>query len=129
MDKLTVKGTRIVDSHGRERILTGLNVCDKGKYVEGQRRIYGTMWNKGLAADMKAHGMDLIRLGMTWDAIEPQPGEYNDEFLDSIGNILDECKDAGVYVYLDMHQDLFSGTDLNCGDGAPKWATMTRKYK
>ena len=35
MDKLTVKGTRIVDSHGRERILTGLNVCDKGRYIEG----------------------------------------------------------------------------------------------
>ncbi|MDY3088106.1 MAG: cellulase family glycosylhydrolase [Oscillospiraceae bacterium] len=129
MDKLTVKGTRIVDSHGRERILTGLNVCDKGRYIEGQRRIYGEQWTKGLAAGMKAHGMDLVRLGITWDAIEPEPGEYNEEYLDFIGGILDECKDSGVYVFLDMHQDLFSGTELLCGDGAPKWATLTGKYK
>ena len=101
MDKLTVKGTRIVDSHGRERILTGLNVCDKGRYIEGQRRVYGEQWTKGLAADMKAHGMDLVRLGITWDAIEPEPGEYNEEYLDFIGGILDECKESGVYVFLD----------------------------
>lgn len=129
MDKLHVSGTRIVDSHGRERILTGLNVCDKGKYIEGSRRIYGTQWKKGLADNIKSHGMDLIRLGITWDAIEPNPGEYNEEYLEFIRGILDECKDAGVYVFLDMHQDLFSGADLLCGDGAPKWATLTGKYQ
>ena len=48
MDKLTVKGTRIVDSHGRERILTGINVCDKGRYEEGKSRTYGELWEKGL---------------------------------------------------------------------------------
>lgn len=129
MDKLTVKGTRIVDNHGRERILTGLNVCDKGKYIAGKRRVYGEMWTKGLAENMKAHGMDLVRLGMTWDAVEPSPGKYNEEYLAHIQQILDECAAAKVYVYLDMHQDLFSGTGLNCGDGAPKWATLTGKYK
>ena len=129
MDKLTVKGTRIVDSHGRERILTGINVCDKGRYEEGKSRTYGELWEKGLAADIKEHGMDLIRLGLTWDAIEPKPGEYNEEYLGFIGDILDECKEAGVYVFLDMHQDLFSGSSLLCGDGAPKWATLTGKYK
>lgn len=129
MDKLISKGTRIIDSHGRERILTGINVCDKGQYVEGGRRIYGKQWNKGLAADLREHGMDLIRLGITWDAVEPEPGKYDESYLDFIADILDECAEAGVYVFLDMHQDLFSGTDLNCGDGAPKWATLTGKYK
>lgn len=129
MDKLTVNGTRIVDQHGRERILTGMNVCDKGKYVEGKHRIYGEMWTNGLAANLKAHGMDLVRLGITWDAVEPVPGKYSEEYLEHIQSILDECAEAGVYVYLDMHQDLFSGTDLNCGDGAPKWATLTGKHK
>lgn len=129
MDKLTVKGTRIVDSHGRERILTGLNVCDKGKYIEGKRRVYGEMWTSGLAENMKAHGMNLVRLGITWDAIEPTPGNYNEEYLTHIQKILDECAAAEVYVYLDMHQDLYSGADLNCGDGAPKWATLTDNYK
>lgn len=68
MDKLTVKGTRIVDSHGRERILTGLNVCDKGRYIEGQRRIYGeqVLDNRG-AHQVAASTMP--------DTQEPAPGD------------------------------------------------------
>ena len=129
MDKLIVKGTKIIDSNGRERILTGINVCDKGRYIEGERRVYGELWKKGLAEEFKNHGMDLVRLGLTWDAIEPQPGEYNEDYLNFIGDIIDECEQAGIYVFLDMHQDLFSGADLLCGDGAPKWATLTGRYK
>ncbi|MCQ2479687.1 MAG: cellulase family glycosylhydrolase [Clostridia bacterium] len=130
MEKIIVDGKRLVDSLGRERIFNGLNVCDKGVYNEKTgKRDYGTLWHKGLAKELKENGFELIRLGLIWDAVEPKKGEYNKEYIDFILDILDECESEGIYVFLDMHQDLYSGFGDGCGDGAPDWACLTDKYK
>ncbi len=130
MEKITVDGKRLVDSLGRERIFNGLNVCDKGVYNEKTgKRDYGTLWHKGLAKELKENGFELIRLGLIWDAVEPKKGEYNKEYIDFILDILDECESEGIYVFLDMHQDLYSGFGDGCGDGAPDWACLTDKYE
>lgn len=130
MEKIKADKLRLVDSYGRERIFNGVNVCDKGCYCkETDKRIYGTVWNKGTAKKLKQSGIDLIRLGFVWDAVEPEMGKYDDAFLDSIKSILDECEQEGVYAYLDMHQDLYSGFGNGNGDGAPAWATMTGGHK
>lgn len=130
MAEIYSDGQRIVDSFGRERIFNGINVCDKGRYnVKTGKRDYGTLWQKGLAKKLKASGITLIRLGITWDAVESRMGIYDDKFLDFIKDILDECAEAGVSVYLDMHQDLYSGFGDGDGDGAPDWACMTGKHK
>lgn len=126
MEKITANQKRLVDSFGRERIFNGVNVCDKGCYCEDTgKRKYGEVWNKGTAKKLRQSGMDLIRLGFTWDAVEPEMSKYNDAFIDGIRDILDECEKEGVYVYLDLHQDLYSGFGNGNGDGAPYWATMT----
>lgn len=130
MERIIADEKRLIDSFGRERIFNGLNVCDKGVYNEQtKRRDYGTLWHEGLAEELKANGFNLIRLGLIWDAIEPQKGQYNKEYIDFICSILDECEKAGIFVYLDMHQDLYSGFGDGCGDGAPDWACLTDKYK
>ena len=130
MEKIFADGKRLVDSLGRERIFNGFNVCDKGVYNEStKKRDYGTLWHKGLAKDLKENGFDLIRLGLIWDAVEPQKGQYNKEYIDFIKDVLAECEAEGVYVYLDMHQDLYSGFGNGCGDGAPEWACLTDGYK
>lgn len=130
MEKIIADGKRFIDSFGRERIFNGLNVCDKGIYNEKtKKRDYGTLWHKGLAKELKEKGFNLIRLGLIWDAIEPQKGQYNQEYIDFICSILDECEKEGIFVYLDMHQDLYSGFGDGCGDGAPEWACLTDKYK
>lgn len=130
MEKIISQGKKLVDSLGRERIFNGFNVCDKGVYnKETKRRDYGTLWHKGLAKELKEKGFDLIRLGLIWDAVEPQKGQFSKEYLDFIRSILDECQEYGVYVYLDMHQDLYSGFGDGCGDGAPDWACLTDRFK
>ena len=121
---------RLRDSSGRERIFNGINVCDKGVYQpETGRRLYGTLWKKGTAKQLSSSGINLIRLGLTWDAVEPEMGGYDEKFLGFIKDILDECEKENVFVYLDMHQDLYSGFGDGDGDGAPAWASMTGKYK
>lgn len=129
MDKIYARGQKLYDHYGRERIFNGLDVCDKGAYnPETGKRVYGTQWKSGLAETFRKAGMNLVRLGLTWDAVEPKMGVYDEAFLQSIREILDECEAEGIYVYLDMHQDLYSGFGDGPGDGAPAWATLTGKY-
>lgn len=129
MEKIRAEQMRLIDSFGRERIFTGVNVCDKGYYnSETGKRDYGKIWGKDTAGQLKRAGINLIRLGFVWEAIEPEMGKYNDEYIDHLEKILDECEREGVYVYLDMHQDLYAGFGDGEGDGAPDWATMTNGH-
>ncbi len=130
MNKIITDGTRLIDSAGRERIFNGVNICDKGVFnSEKGVREYGMLWEKGLARKLKEKGFNLVRLGITWDAVEPEKGVYNEEYIEKIISIINECEKNKIYVYLDMHQDLYSGFGDGCGDGAPSWATITDKYK
>ncbi len=130
MERIYTKGTKILDSYGRERIFNGINVCDKGRAnKETGKNDYDLAWDDTIAETLYTHGFNMIRMGITWDAVEPEPGKYNMAYLNKIRSYLDECEQKGIYVYLDMHQDLFSHYGENVGDGAPDWATDTGKYK
>ena len=74
----------------------------------------------------RANGLDIIRLAVTWQNIEPQMGVYNEKYLKSLDRIFDLAAKYGVYILLDMHQDLYSKFDGDSvGDGAPGWAAIT----
>jgi endoglycosylceramidase len=64
-------------------------------------------------------GFNLVRLTIFWEAIEPQPDYYDQSYLNSIKDMVDQAGQRGIYVLLDMHQDLYS-RHLK-GDGAPAW--------
>jgi len=54
-------------------------------------------------------GFNTIRLIMMWEAIEPHArGEYDEEYLDYIERIVEIAEDYGIYVLMDMHQDMLS---------------------
>lgn len=55
------------------------------------------------------------------DAVEPQPGIYNGGYLRKIRDYAELCEKNGIYIFLDMHQELCSN---RYGDGAPGWATI-----
>lgn len=120
MHTICAEGTRFVDLLGRERIFSGVNVVDKSDYSDG---IQNFPLNEDDLIAFRARGWNLIRLGFTWAKIEPAPEQYNEAYIDSISFLLDRCEEYGIYVFLDMHQDLFSSC-IN-GDGAPFWATLT----
>jgi len=58
-----------------------------------------------------------------WSAVEPEPGQYDETCLQSVDERIGWARDAGLYVILDMHQDLWSET-IPGGNGAPAWAIL-----
>ena len=126
MDKIRIDGMRFVDEHGRERIFSGMNVVDKKDY-DANNKFYNYSPDTFPFEEFRARGYDMIRLGFTWCAMEPTPSNYNQQLIDDLCRFLDKCEEYGIYAYLDCHQDVYSSYCY--GDGAPRWATITDKYK
>lgn len=70
---------------------------------------------------IKSWGYNTIRYVLTWEAIEHKgPGIYDEEFIDYTIKILQVIHDVGgLYVFLDLHQDVWSR--FSGGSGAPLW--------
>ncbi|MGN0527482.1 MAG: cellulase family glycosylhydrolase [Eubacterium sp.] len=112
---------KIRDEHDRQRIFKGINLCMKDPKISPRRlkKFLYTAGSTSLEACKKC-GVNIIRLGITWALIEPKRGIYNNEALTVIKEFVNDCEDMGIYVVIDMHQDLFSKKFH--GDGAPDWA-------
>ena len=54
-----------------------------------------------------------------WAGVEPQKGIYNQTYLELMRNLTMKLGEAGIYVLVDLHQDLFSR--YFCGEGVPDW--------
>ena len=123
MERISVKGTAFVDESGRERIFNGINLVNKGHYDEktGQMDYFNVNWDEDMFRQFSEKGINLIRFGLVWKAIEPAPGIYNEDYLDYMEKFVDMACRYGIYVYLDVHQD--------CFHGMPDWATVTDSYK
>lgn len=97
-------------------------------------------------------GFNAFRLLVSWEGVSPErAGKYDTEYLESIRRVAQIANAHGVWVLLDMHQDMFSRhlvvryneqpeygdpgsientilallppyTDTVRGDGAPRWA-------
>ncbi|MGN7359785.1 cellulase family glycosylhydrolase [Paenibacillus sp. SAF-054] len=117
MKKLHADGQRIVNEEGQQVILSGVNLVCKEK-----SKGYVTPCDEGLFAWFREQGFNVIRLGLIWDGVEPEPGVYDDAYLSRIKQQVRWAEQQGIYVFLDMHQDLYSQL---FGDGAPAWATLT----
>ncbi|EGD73572.1 hypothetical protein PTSG_12288 [Salpingoeca rosetta] len=114
--------SRLVDSHGRERIFHGTNVVFKGPpYVPIIDRFdYQYSFSKDDVALLSKWGVNAIRLGVMWPGVEPEKGKYNQTYLQHLQNITAMCEEQGIWVLLDMHQDVWS--ERFCGEGVPYWA-------
>jgi endoglycosylceramidase len=91
-------------------------------------------------AQMHALGFDVVRLALSWSLLEPQPGTYDQRYLDRVAQVVAWAKAQGIYVIIDMHENAYSRyvsrpdpvawpggspTDLNSLSGAPAWAVLT----
>ena len=122
MKKFYCENMKIRDELGREVIFKGANHCYKGNSISQFKKF---MMKPSTLDTYKELGINLVRLGITWNFLEPFEGEYNDELIDLLKEFCDNCKNRGIYVYLDLHQDLYS--PYFYGDGAPNWA-VNPKY-
>ena len=125
MDKILTSRLHFVDESGRVRIFNGMNIDDKQIGEAFRYELDEAFFGK-----YTANGFDLIRLAVQWANIEPAPGKYSESYLASIDRIFELAEKYGVYILLDMHQDLYSGFGgVGGGDGAPDWACLTDGYK
>lgn len=113
---LRVEGDRFVDSHGRQVILNGINYISKQPEENYMRSD-----DPELFRVFRDEGINVLRLGIIWDGLEPEPGQYNESYLKEIDKRIEWAAENDIYVFLDMHQDLFS---VKYADGAPEWATL-----
>ena len=118
MENFYCDGQVIRDAHGRQRLFRGINICIKGDI--SAKKFRKIIPYSQMIDNLISIGANIVRLGITWSVIEPREGEYNDEIIDALKEFIEKCGENGIYVLLDMHQDLFSRYFY--GDGAPKWA-------
>ena len=122
MDKMITKGQSFIDERGRRVYFNGMNMDDKRI---GQNQFRYNL-DEEFFKKYTANGFNLIRLAVTWENLEPEIEKYNESYLKSIDAIFSLAEKYGVYILIDMHQDLFSGFNgIGAGDGAPDWACIT----
>lgn len=68
-------------------------------------------------------GSNSVRYLVFWDKIEPQPGQYDETYLDAVDQRVQWYSDEGFDVVLALHQDAW-GPSVGFA-GAPDWATVT----
>jgi hypothetical protein len=76
---------------------------------------------------LKKLGFNVIRLLISWKAIEPEPNPNLDDlltqgqrYLSLVNQIIDALYSRGLYIILDFHQDI--AHEVYGGDGFPDWA-------
>jgi endoglycosylceramidase len=111
-------GRWITDAAGRVVILHGLNQVFKVPPYEPSANGF----DADDAAFLARNGFDAVRVGVIWAAVEPQPGRYDDAYLDSIAATVRTLAAYGIVSLLDFHQDLYN--EEFQGEGAPAWAVQ-----
>jgi hypothetical protein len=136
---LRLKGGRFADDYGRTVILRGVNLGGDSKvpFSPDESTHLPTDFCRHRAvsfvgrpfplneadehfARLKAWGFNVIRLVVTWEAVEHAgPGEYDHDYIGYLGRIVESAEGFGLYVIIDFHQDVWSR--MSGGDGAPCW--------
>lgn len=116
---ISTTGTWFTDSQGRVVLQHGVNLVYKSEPFYPGAAGFGDDDAQFLAGN----GFNVVRLGIIWSALEPEPGVFDQGYLAQIDQTVKVLANHGIYSFLDMHQDLYS-TELG-GEGAPAWATQT----
>jgi endoglycosylceramidase len=110
------------DADGRAMIMRGVN-------LSGAQKMAPYLDDKTAADYTRAHadwGFNAIRFIMTWSAVEPQQGHYDEAYLAAVAQRMDWAKDAGLSVIVEMHEDIY-GEGFGF-DGAPGWTCDASHY-
>lgn len=119
---IRVDGTRLVDPNGKQVHFRGINLINKGIKRPDGSWDFDPTWPDAVWQRFADLGMNAVRLGIIWAALEPVPGQYDERYINLIKHQLDLAAQAGISVLLDMHQDLYA---QRFSDGAPDWAVLT----
>lgn len=116
MEQIRIKGKQLVNESGKTVILHGLNVLCRG----AENNHFYPDFEKDFPY-FKRMGFNLLRFGIFWHGVEPEPGKIDMDYLQKVKKIVQTAEQYGIYILLDMHQDLFAQKFI---DGAPDWACL-----
>jgi hypothetical protein len=127
---MRVSGSHIIDDSGRILLLRGCNLGGGSKLpsvpagdpsgVSFVGRPFPLEEAEEHFDNLKRSGLGLIRLVVTWEALEHSgPGVYDEAYLAYLRKLLLEAEKKGLSVIMDPHQDVWSR--WTGGDGAPAW--------
>ncbi|WP_210587247.1 cellulase family glycosylhydrolase [Streptomyces sp. GESEQ-35] len=132
---LTVQNGRFTDGYGREVVLRGYNVSGETKLKENNGLPFASVADakKSATALRALGGGNSVRFLLSWAYAEPVRGQVNSAYLAAATAQIGAFLDAGIRVYPDFHQDLYSrwlfdSDSWYTGDGAPKWAVDLGDY-
>jgi endoglycosylceramidase len=111
-------GRFITDSTGRVFVTHGVNLVYKVAPYEPSVSGFG----EDDAAFLASEGFNSVRLGVIYKALEPQPGVYDDAYLEKIKAIAALLEKHDITPLLDFHQDLYN--ERFQGEGWPDWAVL-----
>jgi endoglycosylceramidase len=112
------EGRWIKDQYGRILILRGANVTQGNKSPPFIAE-WLTMED---FREIRDYGFNVVRFLIIWEAVEPEKEKYDDGYLKKVEEIVSWAGEFGIYVVLDMHQDLYARKFG--GTGAPQWAVF-----
>jgi hypothetical protein len=136
---LRADGDVIRDGDGNQLLLRGVNVNQLVDFYQPRADVAATdPLTEEDFARIAELGFNVVRLNLSWSALEPERGTLDQAYVDRISQAVDWAEQHDLYVVLDMHQDAWwngatadgtacrPGTDPMWGyDGAPEWATIT----
>lgn len=112
------EGRWLTDARGRVVIPQGTNMVYKRPPYAPDETGFGA----DDARFLEREGYDTVRLGVIYAAVEPQPGVYDDAYLDRIERTVRILGRRGITSLLDFHQDLYN--ERFQGEGWPDWAVI-----
>ena len=124
---VAVEGGRLVDQHGRQWQLRGVNARIEHLFDvvfdDGRERLEPIPeFSREDAAAMAGAGYNVLRLPINWSGLEPTEGAFSEAYLQRVDQVIDWCAEFGIYVLVDFHQDAYSKEFGE--DGAPLWAIV-----
>ncbi|KAI8080047.1 glycoside hydrolase superfamily [Halteromyces radiatus] len=119
-----VKNHQITDIHGRVRFFHGTNVVKKeAPWYRSFDFKPGDSFGLQDVQNLQRLGINAVRLGHHWAGSEPVRGQYNTTFLDIMKQQTQLANDHGIYILVDVHQDVLA--QQFCGHGVPSWFVKT----
>ena len=131
--RVSIDGPVVRDGIGRQLLLRGVNAGGRSKlppfvpfpFRESSPDAPGGAPPfeealEGYCDQLRGWGLSLIRLPFSWEALEPEPGRFDETYLERYLSLARACGQRGMRVLVDFHQDVFARP--YGGDGFPLWA-------
>ena len=120
MSYISHAGTWLTDEAGRVVQMHGLrvNYIKEPPYMEA-------ISDEDMAF-LVSEGLNAMRVNWIWEHAEPEPGVYNEEYLDHLVTLNDRLAKFGIRSLVGMAHSSYSSKQG--GLGAPPWAVVSRYF-